>query len=796
MSPYFSSTSQFFPCNNHFQVDTDPWVLQTSFANLLKETRLVNPDFFEKAVFDPNPVFSLLSFQKLKELLPLNIEILSALKEVFADSVEIIARKASIAPLRLRTAAIESLAFAPAGLSPGTVERIMLRLPEERNVEGSLSEMPPNLPLLHPSHPFNLEKSFALLISSLALKQFRVDLLKQELAQKNPERRLPALLSLQTSPVPELSEMVLPMTRSPETTLALEASRALFSCSGQKVFLLLLALLKETSDPQKKSGLLGVISQTNREEVWPIFLSHLKHASPLVRKAAVAAIGRFSRKIEEKNSILLPCLSDKAPEVASEAAIWLWRNGSLDALPRLEALLSHGNPQDRGWAAWGLAFFSFSIGVPILSEKFGLEQNADVVREIVLSLRALLSSEDKDFHVAGQLVFNLSRYLESPKPFLATQAAVLCGLLGEVAEDAVLSALEKQEHPNVIASLLSALGRIGTPRMLVLTRFLRHNDSRIRANLMGSFNACGADAIPFLIGGTKDPSPRVKAAAAKSLFKLGHLQAVETLREMLLSPNFLTALSACHTFGYLMKIHPLALNQENPLRASIERESKKFQSSSSNSMIPNISTLPPLLQDRRLPELFERLSKGEFSDHFAKNILESFTQQYPDCYAAKRIFASFLVHLGEPIKAIDFLEICLKKNPGIIADQLDTFRLALSTGNLRLAQTLGSKVRENYSFILSACKAISRDIQGGMAEEINKRFDLLDSPSMNIYSMMIQLKTIQGEKETVLELLSELFLARPTNGSIARHLTALLPDLGNSCILKASLQIYCQKLSC
>jgi hypothetical protein len=64
----------------------------------------------------------------------------------------------------------------------------------------------------------------------------------------------------------------------------------------------------------------------------------------------------------------------------------------------------------------------------------------------------------------------------------------------------------------------------------------------------------------------------------------------------------------------------------------------------------------------------------------------------------------------------------------------------------------------------------------------------LQEPSMNLYNAMIQLKVIEHDKETVLDLLGELALARPTNYMVVRRLTEMLTDTHSE--LNASLAVF------
>ena len=73
-----------------------------------------------------------------------------------------------------------------------------------------------------------------------------------------------------------------------------------------------------------------------------------------------------------------------------------------------------------------------------------------------------------------------------------------------------------------------------------------------------------------------------------------------------------------------------------------------------------------------------------------------------------------------------------------------------------------------------------------------KQLHHLREPSMNLYNAMIQLKAMERDRETVLDLLAELLLARPTNGHIAKRLAHLLPESAGE--LKQALATYAASL--
>ena len=63
---------------------------------------------------------------------------------------------------------------------------------------------------------------------------------------------------------------------------------------------------------------------------------------------------------------------------------------------------------------------------------------------------------------------------------------------------------------------------------------------------------------------------------------------------------------------------------------------------------------------------------------------------------------------------------------------------------------------------------------------------------MNLYNAMIQLKAVEKDNATVLDLLSELLLSRPFNSLVVRKLASMLPESFSD--LRRSLEVYASSL--
>lgn len=763
---------------------TDGWIRKAALAAMVRDPQPVDREVFEDFIENDDTTLALMAFLGLKKLFPPTIMIRDTWKELFGESVDLLSRRACTGPTQLRVAALKALAFAPEHLSFGLVEKVLESLGAPLSYESFSSGQTPGLALVQTPQTFQLPEGFAVLLASLPGSHERVDLLRREISSQDPARLLPVLLSLQLNPVPELTDQVLLLARSPEKRIAIEAARALLACGGSKVYLVILSLLKEAADPQRKAALLPIAASTGRDEVWPVIVAHAGSEDSMLAQAALHAAESFAVPVEEKAALYRKAIKRNDPGTACLAARYAWQAGSIKALHLLEKQLDHPEKVNRAHAAAAFGNLTPETALPILAERFEREKSGDVVRQLILSVRKLLPKARGNLRVHDLLLPWLNRLMKSTDAFKRSQCAILCGLLGKSSEDLVLRAIEKEHHPHVIASLLSALGRIGCSRLLVYSRFHDHSDSRVRANMLNSMLICGGEAVSYFSNALKDNAPRVRGAAAKNLFLLGQLDIVGTLNRMLLIPEPLSVMAGCYSLGQLLRIQPPLLGSDHPLPLAVARRGAISQKSSVYG--------PMLLNTPEVAQVFSELAIACGNRKKLIWILEEKSRRHPSSYPVRRMLASLLALDGELSRAAALLSSCLVEHPGILADILDAYRIAVKLGNLDRATDYGETAKELYNELLAGCLLLCRSIRGSGAELMMQKLHHLSEPSMNLYNAMIQLKVLENENETVLDLMSELVLARPYNAMVIRKLATMLPESFSD--LRQSLSVYAASL--
>lgn len=762
----------------------DGWTKRTALATMAREPVPADREIFEDMVESDDTTVSLMAFLGLKKLFPAPLVVKNVWKEMFGESVDLLSRRACSGPAQLRVAALKALAFAPEHLSFGLVERVLESLDSPLTHESVHAGQSPALTLVQSPQNFFLPEGFAVLLASLQGGHERVNLLRRELSSHDPLRLLPVLIALQLSPVAELTDQVLLLARSSEKRVALEAARALLACGGNKVYLVILSLLKEAADPQRKAWLLPLAAGTGREEVWPIIVNYAASEDSILAQAALQAAETFAAPVEARAELYRECMRSLDPAVASLAAQLAWHTGSMKSLRLLERFLNSESRHHRASAAMALGNISPETAIPILAGRFDSEKSGDVIRQMILSLRRLLPMVRGNLRVHDMLLPWLSRLFKSTDAFKRSQGAVLCGLVGKPAEDLVLSALEREHHPHVLASLLSALGCCGCSRLLVYSRFHDHQDSRVRANMISAMLVCGGEAVSYFTSALRDMAPRVRGAAAKNLFLLGQLDIVATLNRMLLVPEPLSVLSGCYALGQLLRIQPPMLSSDHPLPLAVARKTRMQLKTRQHG--------PALLNSPELAGIFNEMAIVGGNRQKLIWLLEEKNRRHPSSYPVRRMLASMLAIDGETERAAALLEVCLAENPGALADVLDAYRMALRLGNLDRATDYGERAKSLYAALLDGCMQLCRSIRGSGAELMMQKLHHLSEPSMNLYNAMIQLKVIESDSETVLDLMSELVLARPFNAMVVRKLATMLPESFSE--LRNGLEVYASSL--
>lgn len=767
--------------------DCDNWVSIQALAAVSRNPVAEDRVFLEECLENNNPAIVLLAYMGLKKLFPMSTAMQEVWQNLFFDTVDLLEKRASSGSgsAQIRAAAIKAMAFATE-VSYSTIDTALKSLSSTFSYDTSFVAKEPQLYLLQRPNDFFLSEAFGILLASMHTdQQAAVKLLTRELDCQNPDRLIPALIALQLNPNPDFTDQVLWVARNGEKRVADEAVRALLACGGKKVCLFISSLLKEIKDVDRRKIILSVAASSDREEIWPALNAFARGKEPKLTLAALRAIAGFDGvDNSEKITLYAEAAKNKDPEVMALAAVLAWKAGSLKTLKLLNQFLDSDSDLHRLAAATVLSEVSPEKAIPLLISHFEEETEEKVYSQILLSLRALLPKTKKVELVENTVLPWLSAMLKSGEAWKRNQAAVLCGYLGPVSEELLLKTLSKEKHAYVIASLLAALGKCGSSRLLLFSKYHDHEDPRVRANMVYALINCGNEAIPYFSEALNDSSPRVRAGAAYNLFMLGQVNAINTLNAMLQVPEPLSVLSACYAIFNIFKTVLPKLEADHPLALALSRLAIDSQK--------NKQIGPGLLNSPEVSAIFNEMATAGGDKNKLIWILEEKHKRRPSSFLILRLLAANYILNGDNQKALPLMEICVRENPSDLADLLDTYRTALKLGDLHRANDFGEKTKKLYRMLLDGCVELCRSLDGAGVAMMLQRLNFMEEPSMNLYNAMIQLKVVEGDQETVMYLMTELILARPFNTNLINKLIDIMPD--KYATLRDAMGGYCKSI--
>lgn len=768
--------------------DTDNWVKTQSISAISRNPVIEDISFFEKTLESNNPIFSLLAHKGLSKLFPLSQNLKKVWKELFLETIDLLEKRANSGSgsAQIRTAAIKALAFSK-DLSISTVESVLKSINLAFSYETSFITPEPLIPLLHEPNECYLSESIGLLLASLPIEQeSTIKILKQELECQNPDRLIPALISLQLNPSSEMTDLILKHVRNENQLVSNEAIKALSACGNKKVSLVITSLLKNINSTKSLINILPVAASSDKEEIWPLLVKFAKCDNIQVVLKVLRTIDNFyGTSKENKVSLYSEISKRREPEIISLLSLLAWHAGSKKPFKILKQLLESDDDNSRYSAASILSEFNTDKAIMLLLSQFEDENDNNIINQIFISLRHLFVHTKNLEIIENSILPWLNKLLNSSDDFIRNQAAVLCGFLGPISENIVLEALSKESHPYVIASLLSALGKCGYDKLILYSKYHDHNDSRVRANMIYASANCGNEALPYFHEALNDVSPRVRANAAFNLFKQGQLKAINNLNSMLQVPEPLSVLSACYAIQNIFKIVLPRLETDHPLALSMSRMILEQQRD--KRIGPGLLNTPEVL------EIFNEMASTKGDRKKILWLLEEKHKRRPSSFVITRLLAAMYILSNENSKALPLMEICVRDNPSDLADLLDAYRTVLKLGDLNRANKLGEKTNKLYKMLLDGCIELCKRLKGTGTALMLQRLNFFKEPSMNLYNVMIQLKVTEDDPDTVMYLITELILARPFNINLINKLIVMLPEEYYE--LKEALEKYSSSIS-
>ena len=748
--------------------DPDNCLRSAALAILAKTPDSSNREILEKLLEKSSPSTSMGAFLALNQLYKTPGTVKALWKKLFSGILELLIKRSTSGSIQIRAAALQALAYLADQLTPNMMEQLIRPVIPVLGSEATVAGVDTSK-LISERQILGIHEALATVLAAIPNSTLKQSVFKRELASKENERILPVLLSLQISPMPEAVNQLLLLARSTDPQISVESIRALITCGGPNVYLLVISLLQETANSLKKAAILPVVAATDSQEMWPLLCKAAKCNDNNVAVVALKATNSFRGVTNnEKIKLYSETVRSSSPLVITLSAALAWKAGSTKAIAILSQFLSSNSPKHRLAVAEVLSYLSAEAAITLAATHFEAESDSEVLSKIVLSLRDLLPYEGNNERLSFLLIPWLTRLFKSDDVFKRNQAAVLCGYYGKAAQNLILQQLSKETNSQVIASLIAALGKCGCNSIIIYSKFHDHKDPRVRANMLSAMLGCGNEALPYLTSAQDDSSSRVKATSALNLFMLGQTDSLNILSEMLQTPDPVSVLSACYALEKILKTVLPLLSSEHPLTLAISRKAYELQK------IQDIG--PGLLNTSEAIDVFAEMATANGNKQTLTELLLEKHRVLPKSYLITRLLASMYISIKDYQNAFPLLIDCIKENPSNLADLIDTYRIAEKIGTPQERKELGNQTNKLYQMLLDGCIKICRNVNDSSIAMLIQRLNYQGEPSMNLYNAMIQLKVAENDNDTVMYLMTELILAKPFNLGLLKKLVKIMPD--------------------
>jgi HEAT repeat protein len=299
------------------------------------------------------------------------------------------------------------------------------------------------------------------------------------------------------------------------------------------------------SEPETKLHcIVDAVGRIANPKTYEFVKGCLKHPLPRVRANAVEALQSFELAPEDRVRLLSPLLRDDNNRVLGNAVVALWGSSAQPFVQALvESMVAHADRWVRASVGYSMGVINAPGVVPYLLRLLE-DRDEDVRRNAVKSIRRL-SNRDA--------ILALARQISNPDLNVEIYCIETIGrhaLVNHADEIARLVELPGQNLKIVSAGVL-ALGRLRVGQHLgIITRFLKHEEDRVRANSVEALEALGEPKVtPLVQSSVMDHNARTRANAVKALWKYGDLWVVDNAKTMLESPDPRMRASAAYAVG-------------------------------------------------------------------------------------------------------------------------------------------------------------------------------------------------------------------------------------------------------
>jgi len=376
-----------------------------------------------------------------------------------------------------------------------------------------------------------------------------IDALAPWLASPHQNVKRAALRAIGASGDPGARAMILACLRDGDPDVVIEAVGAygtLGVTNVDETLDLFEPLFEAASEAKVRASIVAVFEGCGGERLLALLKLAAKDSNPRVRANAVEVIGAMDLGERRKQSLLKPMIQEGANNrVLANVAIALGTVDTDSSVKILSRLLNSTEKWERARAVYAARFVKNERVASWFTTLFTSENDPDVLRNVLESLEHFTNDD-----VANCFI----KALEHGNPIVRGGAARSLGRIKDSSlVDHLVTTLEKEQDPNVICEILSALGNLAdASRVNLIAQYLQHMDIRVQANAIEALDTIGTvEIVPFIEPFLNSSDNRIKANAAVALWSMGSLHVVDSLRDMLGHTNPKQRSSAIYAVGEL-----------------------------------------------------------------------------------------------------------------------------------------------------------------------------------------------------------------------------------------------------
>lgn len=473
----------------------------------------------------------------------------------------------------------------------------------------------------------------------------------------------------------------------------------------------LVQLVRTIGDAKLFSRLLTTLGQLHSEKSFPLVLDSIQHADPRVRANAVEALTNFPLRPEDAVRYFDPGLRDSNNRVRANAIVALYSFDPNRAVVELKTMLSSRKKSERSSALWVVGEIQDLACIDAFTVLLNTEQDREILQTGLDALKKFRNPRLKPG------VYPLTFH---PKPAIKMAAieayARLSGPSSLKELDGWYDAADKEDTRHFLIRCMGELCETGSIRYL--TKGLKERSPRLISAAIEGLDRVGAMENTVLLEPyTSHPNPQVRCRALVALWRMGNLNSVVSLLELLQARDETTI--------------EVALETVCEIQSSMNWE--------------NLNPRPLLVSalSSRLREVKKGPVEGDYSKSLPR-LTGKFELDRSDPLEVTLVKAVHCYARGEEARAREYVDEILAKDPNHEGAVFMEQRLGPSSGK---PKDIPAPVLEKTLFLNLIAEEGKRAREARDAERILSNYYLIYERQLKILEQYVALGRKYLEKE-------------------------------------------------